>query len=214
MVRNNIFSNKWTGIGLFWSSYHNTIIDNNIYSNEGSGICLSGIPGNNNNNTITGNNIHSNNGGGIYLCYSSNYNDIVGNNIENNGWCGVILDATGGVCLNNLLYLNNFIDNQINAIDYGSNIWDNGRKGNYWSDYKERYPNARKMWLKGVWSIPYEILGRGNEDRYPLIKAYKETEGKNIESSNGLFGICDKNKKDYIENWELITRSFRKLIQS
>jgi hypothetical protein len=39
----------------------------------------------------------------------------------------------------NILYHNNFVDNDVHAIDWnwlGTNYWDNGKEGNYWSDYK------------------------------------------------------------------------------
>ncbi len=41
--------------------------------------------------------------------------------------------------------------------------------GNYWDDYKEKYPNARRIWSKGIWNNPYEISGGNNKDKYPFI---------------------------------------------
>ena len=32
-----------------------------------------------------------------------------------------------------------------------------------------KYPNARRIWLKGIWNISYNIPDEDNEDRYPLI---------------------------------------------
>ena len=53
-----------------------------------------------------------------------------------------------------------------NAIDDISNQWDNGNIGNYWDDYLEKYPEAKK--IDGIWDTPYVITDYV-VDRYPLL---------------------------------------------
>ena len=83
IINNNIISNNW---GIFlWNSNNNNISNNTISSNKFDGIYLSYS----NNNSIS-NNIISNNWGGIVLVCSSN-NSISNNNISSNN-CGINLD--------------------------------------------------------------------------------------------------------------------------
>ena len=82
----------------------------------------------------------------------------------------------------NIIHHNNLVDNGINAWDDNekTNSWDNGKKGNYWGDYKTKYPDARKIWLRGIWNTPYEIAGEENQDSYPLILPSIKTREKTI----------------------------------
>jgi nitrous oxidase accessory protein NosD len=64
----------------------------------------------------------------------------------------------------NLIYNNNFINNLNSAYDEGSNQWDNGIEGNYWSNYKDIDENDDK-----IWDHIYKIEGGENEDRFPLV---------------------------------------------
>jgi len=74
----------------------------------------------------------------------------------------------------NQLDHNDFVDNGTfatywnwqrgQATDYpGGNAWDDGRQGNYWSDYGGLDNNG-----DGVGDSPYVIPGQGL-DRYPLM---------------------------------------------
>jgi len=52
--------------------------------------------------------------------------------------------------------------------------WDDGKFGNYWSDYKLRYPNATEVEGLGIWDTPYQIDpddidGQEHFDYYPLV---------------------------------------------
>lgn len=73
---------------------------------------------------------------------------------------------------NNSICRNDFVNNTIQASvgDFYSELdsWDNGSEGNYWSDYKTKYPNATEMDSSGVWNAPYSI-DTNNTDRYPLV---------------------------------------------
>ncbi len=94
------------------------------------------------------------NGSGIKI-FSDN-NEIKYCIIENNTY-GVYIDGK-----NNLVYLNNFIENDINAYENGTNFWNNETIGNYWDDY-----NGYDIDGDGIGDIPYEI--NGNFDNFPLI---------------------------------------------
>ncbi len=117
---------------------------------------------------ILNNNV-SNNTYGINLDSSSN-NTIVGNTILNNNEYGIRLDT---LSTSNTIYHNNFVNNTANAIDDAYNTsWDNGRFGNYWDDYKTLYPDAHRMWLKGIWNQPY-VISEGVQDNFPLIVPHR-----------------------------------------
>jgi hypothetical protein len=65
---------------------------------------------------------------------------------------------------------------------YSSNTWYNSttEQGNYWDDYKDKYPNAKRIWLKGIWDTPYEIPDGNNKDMYPLIRKWQDAYPYNI----------------------------------
>jgi hypothetical protein len=86
------------------------------------------------------------------------------------------LEFTWGISFfdasNNLIFNNNFIDNYDqyhgNYAQVGSedsiNMWDDGKMGNYWSDYTGIDANG-----DGIGDTPY-VVDSKNTDRYPLIK--------------------------------------------
>lgn len=116
------------------------------------------------NNRIIGNNLTNNNDGVLF--WQSSGNSIVGNNITHN-ICGIRFYWSP----NNFVYHNSFIDNKDQVfIENSINIWDNGYPdgGNYWSDYKERYPNATELDDSGLWEVPY-VIDAKNQDNYPII---------------------------------------------
>mgnify|MGYP005831231015 CR=1 FL=1 len=114
------------------------------------------------NNTIT-NNVWD----GIYVVYTDRCT-IYGNTISSNKRYGIALSESG----NNRIFHNNFIDNanQTHLFNSFNNTWDNyfPSGGNYWSDYKEKYPNATEINDSGIWDTPY-IIDANNVDRYPLV---------------------------------------------
>jgi len=99
------------------------------------------------------------------LITSSSSNLIKNCTFRNNEY-GIII--TGCKCArgstNSIIYHNNFINNDVQARDEWSNIW-NSKIGNYWSDYVGKDENN-----DGIGDIPYNISGGFNKDYAPLIK--------------------------------------------
>lgn len=135
----------------------NILVENLYLSNATTGVELWETS----NARIKGNRIENNNLYGIALVNSSN-NEIIENVVKNNG-CGIFLSESSN---NNKIFHNAFIKNMVQASIYesGENVWDDGLKGNYWSDYHEI---ARAL------NTPY-IIDRNNMDKYPLIKNLEE----------------------------------------
>jgi len=105
---------------------------------------------------------------------------IIAENVFNHGQVGINLQRTGSqiynnsfrnmsstalsattLSRNNVMYLNEFFENAINAREQGSNQWDNGTVGNSWDDY-----NYVDRDHDGFGDRPYSI-GSGR-DHYPL----------------------------------------------
>jgi len=190
---NNITDNR-NGIMLSeWQSKYNSITGNNIISN-GNGILLdyssnNVIVGNNitessyygiyfvhdaDYNIVTGNNI-TKNSRGIFFDSNSDYNWIIGNNITNNGdgiyWYWRFSNDNNKFYHNNFINNTNQIDNRLE--DRTVNVWDNGYPsgGNYWSNYRDKYPNATEIDDSGIWNTPY-VIDENNQDNYPLMNPY------------------------------------------
>jgi len=166
----NIYSNVMScmvgsGIALTGSStVSNHIYSNNIYSNN---IAIN-ITTSSTSNTIHDNTISLNS---IGINIESNGNTVYANTISQNNIGIKVLHSS-----NSIIYWNNFINNIQAHLDLGyANTWDDGfpAGGNYWSDYKDRYPNASEFGTSGIWNTPYEIDGF-NVDNYPLMYPAQE----------------------------------------
>jgi parallel beta-helix repeat protein len=76
-------------------------------------------------------------------------------------------------CSYNQFYHNNFINNIIQVSSYfntSNNSWDNGIKGNYWDNYRIKYPNATINRTRGTWNTPYVVNASGNNtDKHPWV---------------------------------------------
>jgi parallel beta-helix repeat protein len=175
---NNMKANEITlnnqGVYVDSQSVNNSILDNIIQENNEWGVTVSWSS----NNTISKNNIEKN-GNGILADNSVN-NRITENIVkENIGW-GIRLEDGQR---NNVIYHNYFIDNNNHEMqvsipglwtpdtwDPGNlNLWDDGKKGNYWSEYLSRYPNATEIENTGIGNTPYHI-NPNNIDNYPIIE--------------------------------------------
>jgi parallel beta-helix repeat protein len=176
-VRNMTITFFYVGIGL-GSSSSNVLFGNNVTADNWVGIEVESSS----NNTLSGNNAVGNYDG-IYLESSSN-NTLSGNNAANN-WIGFELRSSSdntlsgnnaangdyGIYLfssnNNFIFHNNLVNNPVYTA--GSvNIWDDGSRGNYWSDYLTKHPFASEVDGSGVWNAPY-VIGTNNTDHYPLM---------------------------------------------
>lgn len=168
IVEGNIMSDAVLG-GIYVNRmcYFNTIQDNHI-SNCGTGIRIFESQS----NTIKKNIVVNNNDYGILLDsflgiygYAAN-NQITENIIKENLGIGIYVDETS---FSNLIYLNNFINNEIQAEDNGTNNrWDNGEIGNIWSDYTCVDANN-----DGIGDNPYNISGTaGNADNLPIFNIF------------------------------------------
>lgn len=148
------------GVAVFSDSclIHNNIITNN----QIDGVIIVGTD-----NMITDNMI-ANNSAGVNISLGGGNNTISGNIIASNLYVGV---SIAYVSSGNKIFHNNFIDNSLHASASSSNTWDDGSRGNYWSDYEERYPNATEIDGSGIWDTPYEINER-NIDRYPIVPEF------------------------------------------
>jgi parallel beta-helix repeat protein len=165
ITRNNLGNNGKVGIYIFGS--FNTLSGNNI-TNSSCGIEFSYSS----NNMVYGNIITASHYWGVWLSDSLN-NSISGNSIANSQY-GIYLSYSS----NNSVYHNNFIGNtyQVGGTieTSSSNVWDDGAgKGNYWSDYEERYPDAEEIDGSGIWDTPY-VVDENNQDNYPLVNVIPE----------------------------------------
>ena len=157
-ARENIISNNVIGnnkeSNIVLSFAWNNIIENNSFANADTGIMIIYSL----NNLIENNSIK--NCRGVYIAEGSNNNTVYHNSIKN---CDRGIHIRGK-SNNNTIYCNKFLNNKENAYDECNNTWDNGKEGNYWSDY-HGYDNNND----GIGDIPYYINGGENMDRYPLI---------------------------------------------
>ena len=115
----------------------------------------------------------------------SSFNTITENSFNDNEVNIMLLDASF-----NVIHSNNFFNYSLYNIFGGGgvNLWYNPLKlrGNYWSDYSVRYPNAHPRLLASwTWNIPYKVSGLSfsispnpfssllrftkNNDRFPLV---------------------------------------------
>ncbi|MEA1906904.1 MAG: NosD domain-containing protein, partial [Euryarchaeota archaeon] len=168
--------------GVLFAYTENSRIENVTASDNGEGIYLRSS----NKNTLTGNTA-SDNQCGIYL-RSSNKNTFTGNTASDN-CCGIYLRYSGNNTLasntasdndhgigmyssgNNTLYHNNLINSRWrNAYDTGTNQWDSGAEGNYYSNYNGADPDG-----DGISNTPYQIPGGASIDHFPLMQPWTAT---------------------------------------
>ena len=142
----------------------------------------------------------SNNDWGVTI-FDSSGNNFTGNTASNNRYC-IRLDESS----NNTIYHNNFINNIQNAYnEEGNNIWDDGKYGNYWSDYEEKYPDAKKKWLKGIRDTSYEIEGGDNKDNCPLIKQWPNVKSRELSENTASYSFY---RLRFLEQFPLLKQLF------
>jgi parallel beta-helix repeat protein len=135
-------------------------------------------------NVIKGNTLSNNYNGILFIESTSNL--VVENSIANcyNPYGFSAFGILFWEASNNTIYHNNFLNNTAQAYSgitiyaagvapLAKNTWDNGfpSGGNYWSDYKTKYPNAAEIDSSGIGNTSY-IIDSQNQDNYPLMEPF------------------------------------------
>ena len=120
-----------------------------------------------NNCDVVGNTITNNNRFGIYI--RGDNNRISSNRIIHNPYGIYIVESNNNQISYNIITASD----GVTAWDSGDNAWDDGVFGNFWGDYRTRYPNANRSFpFLWIWDTPYEIASDGyayNIDRFPIV---------------------------------------------
>jgi len=171
-IEKNTISSSSSGLdncaGIALSGYKNYVYENEITSEE-FGLKLGGEY-----NVFFKNNVFQGKYS-IFMDYAL-YNDILGNNLSGASDSAVCLSSSD---FNNIVW-NNFKDTTkvieihetyqmtfTNSSYYAEyNKWDNGKEGNYWSDYNGQDTNGN-----GIGKTPYMVY-ENFTDNYPLTQPY------------------------------------------
>ena len=176
-IRNILYDNNVTlnTYGIYAKDCSNTNITQNTFTkNAFHGVYLAGDM----TDEVRENYFNNNTVSGITLDSSD---CLITENLFSYGQVGINLQRTGCEIRNNsfqnisstglsaaqmsrdnVIYLNHFLDNTINAREQGRNQWDNGSVGNYWDDYNYVDRN-----FDGFGDRAYSIASNGR-DHYPL----------------------------------------------
>jgi parallel beta-helix repeat protein len=197
-ILNNDITDSRYGINLAGGVGH-IVGDNTVSGNEKNGLTISSTQAKGghwvHNNTFTGNGWGEKPGAAISIRsgHFSNitieHNLIIGNHkgihfyghqCANNTvrWNTIKDSVLYGISISeevgpNVFYFNWFLNNNIHVLAvHPEDVFDDGRYGNFWDDYQERYPEAQ---LAGaIWDTPYEVKRpHGVFDRYPLAYLYE-----------------------------------------
>jgi nitrous oxidase accessory protein NosD len=167
-------TNGLVGIGL--GIGHGNMIVNNTITNCKTGILIGGVQGVDN---IICTNILVGNNEGVAVTDHARNNNFYANNISNN-FIGASVGYKMPLDTINTFYHNNFSNNtqQVNtnksgAIGgnnwdtlYHNGVFDNGKEGNYWSDYSGGDVNG-----DGIGDSPY-LIDANRSDQYPLVAPF------------------------------------------
>jgi len=151
---------SWLGINL--RSMNTSFINNKVYSSYSVQLSDS-------HNITMIENIFAKSRTGLEIYWSSEI--TCKSNVFMNNDIGLIINNSSSRVH---CYLNDFVGNGINAIDEGSNPFDNGSIGNYWDDY-----NGSDINNDGVGDSPY-YLDNNSVDRYPLVNSINYEEDKPV----------------------------------
>ena len=182
-IINNQFTDN-SGVGLDLTESNNVVVTNNKLSNNIIAINLHLS----NDNNIFRNEIFEDRAAGFYL--SNAQGNIIHKNNVTECITGIAFNHAFGshpsinyTASNNKIFLNNFVNNSLQVsfqYDIFENFWDNGREGNFWSEYKGSDNNE-----DGICDTGY-VLDENNVDNYPLIACFDiNTEG--VLSQSGSF---------------------------
>jgi parallel beta-helix repeat protein len=165
----SVISNNVMTENLFMSLYvrtaNNTTADTNTITNNTYGIYMQ----NSENSQIYLNTVSLNYADGISATYS-NSNAVYHNLISNNSM-GIYLQGSN----DNSIYENNIVYNDDQALATNTqNNWDNGSRGNYWSNYNGADNNG-----DGIGDTAF-IIDSNNTDRYPLMNPWTPPANHNV----------------------------------
>jgi parallel beta-helix repeat protein len=172
VVSNNTLSTG-NGEGIYLSSSSSNVVSGNLLSENADGVSLSSSDSN-----VVSGNLLSKNTYGISL--SSSSSNVVSGNLLSENYYGIMVLISN----DNTIYRNNFANNtfvQVSLID-STDFWNYDGEGNYWSDYKIRYPNAQDIYSgpnqnesgsDGFWDSPY-VIDQSNQDNYPLAGMFSD----------------------------------------
>ncbi|MEK6858936.1 MAG: NosD domain-containing protein [Nanoarchaeota archaeon] len=161
---NNTFSNNalYHNSNAFLISNSQTIalLNNNISDNKASGIVVDSST----NNSFISNVVFSNENG-VSLGSGSSFNEVKDNDITYNKR-GISI-----VSPSNEVYNNNFVENEVQVVNNGGNVWDFSLPigGNYWSNYDNRDEFCGDSDRDGICDNPL-IIDEQNQDHLPFIE--------------------------------------------
>jgi len=177
IAQNTLRANTRNGISVN-SSDGNTFFNNTLVRNVDSGFFIFGSS----NNTINSNNMTAN---GCGIRFQNSSYTLPERNVFSENWItanNVFVDLKYGCALNNVFYRNNFVGNVVQLIYNGTNIpirfgslsgnerknfWDNGKEGNYWSDYGGTDENH-----DGIGDVACFVRNL-DQDNYPLMQPFQ-----------------------------------------
>ncbi len=189
ILENLVLENTSIGILLeFCINFKLSTINSNFCSLYGLRIYRS-------NNNLISNSFFNGNQYGI-LVLGSDYNEFTGNIYSQNNNGLYLSDSEKNLIWNNSFFENVEYQAYEHNYDYSGNEWCSihYRIGNYWSDYKERYPDAKRgrnsnfvfdLTETNFWGSHYQIPNPENDewkaDYFPLINSpHFDTESENI----------------------------------
>jgi nitrous oxidase accessory protein NosD len=192
---NSIISNNTinkNGVALSLVNSRDIMVFDNKITNNSLGILLESVSNVSiNRNDIIGNtnDYQSTGSGGFGVQFRINCNNcrVYENNLNDNIFGIYLVNSELGILssygFKNEVFLNNFLNNiqsafvekELSYLTDGSAgngttavSWDNGTIGNYWSDYKTKYPNATEVGVSGIGDMKF-MIDENNIDNYPLM---------------------------------------------
>ena len=174
---NLIYGNTVKNGRGIWAGYGDVVAENTVTHND-KGISID----DGSNNIIYGNVVTNNRGAGLTKLEGAN-NTFYANYVANNSVGVEIGVYSSSQPLNTTVYHNDFVKNaqqtEVIGLDH-SDFWDNGKEGNYWSNYTGLDDNNDGLGdspyvifgERHLYDYPYSTFAESYEDRYPLMAPF------------------------------------------